>query len=508
MTAARASSKHCSPSSQTAPRVGCQEPTFHFALPYGRTNADVATAISETILGLSPDRWQVDVMRDWLAMSEQGKYVHRRALLEVPRQNGKTLLVELRIHYGVLFAGEKILYTAHDYSTVTQLFDRMRVWYGESANDKDAKYPDLNAMVARVRKATGKEAIFFRNGAAIYFSTRTKSSKRGYTVDVIIADESQELQDVQLKAILSTASAAPLKNPQYIFLGTPPGPESSGDVFAHTCADVRVLGGEDVCMSEWGVYEIPAKRDEMRSFVSDRDLWYRTNPALGRRIEESTVVTELATYTDPLSFAQERLGYFLPIDKAKAAIPKKEWDACLARDPEVDGTTSYGVKFSPDGSTGCICAAIKPKEGPVYIQVAMFESMEEGVSSFRDWLVERKDKCAQVAVDGMANAQTLLDMLKESSFPKKAMVKPSSQDVAAACSSLANAVRERAVSHSGQPGLDASVTGCSKRAIGSGGGWGFAGSETADATPAEAAALAYWSAITTKRVPGRRLRIG
>lgn len=505
MSRGQESSASCSQGSPTA-RRGCQDPTFHFALPYERTNSDVALAIAETI-GVRADPWQSSVMDDWLAVNGGGRYTHRRNLLEVPRQNGKTLLVELRIHYGVLFAGEKILYTAHDYSTVTQLFDRMRDWYGDQARDPDAKWPELNARVSRVRKATGKEAIFFKNGAAVYFSTRTKSAKRGFTVDVIIADESQELQDVQLKAILSTASSAPLKNPQYIFIGTPPGPESSGDVFAHLCAEVRESGGSDVSMSEWGVYKVPGRRDEMRAFVADEELWWRTNPALGARIDIETVQTELATYSDPLSFAQERLGYFLPAAVETGAIPAGKWEACLGEPPR-GGTTSFGVKFSPDGATGCICAAVKPEAGPVYVQVAKFETMEEGVSSFCDWLVERRDRCAQLVVDGAANAQTLIGMLVEAGFPKRAMVAPSARDVASACAAFSNAVREGSVSHGGQPGLTRSVTKCTKRPIGNGGGWGFQGTAEAEAAPAEAAALAFWAAATTKRKPGRKARVG
>ena len=74
----------------------------------------------------------------------------------------------------------------------------------------------------------------------------------------------------------------------------------------------------------------------------------------------------------------------------------------------------------------------------------------------------------------------------------------------AACSGIANAVRERAVTHYGQPALDASATRTRRRRIGSSGGWGFQSTDEADATLIEAAALAYWAAMTTKRDPRRR----
>jgi len=69
---------------------------------------------------------------------------------------------------------------------------------------------------------------------------------------------------------------------------------------------------------------------------------------------------------------------------------------------------------------------------------------------------------------------------------------------------FANAVRERAVTHYGQPALDASATRTRKRRIGNSGGWGFQSTDEADATLIEAAALARWAAVTTKRDPRRK----
>ena len=192
---------------------GNQNPRIHIAQDYDKSKSDKAIKLSGA-MGIILDDWQVYVLSDWLAVGPGGKWKHIRNGLPCPRQNGKTALLESRINYGALFLGEKILYTAHDYSTVTQLFDRVQYFFGEKKNDESANYPELNARVTSVRRAAGKEAIFFKNGAAIYFSTRTKSSRRGFTVDVVVVDEAQELTDTQLKAIMATASSAPLGNPQ------------------------------------------------------------------------------------------------------------------------------------------------------------------------------------------------------------------------------------------------------------------------------------------------------
>lgn len=473
---------------------GNREPRIHIGQPYDDTDCKKAMRLSSA-MGITLDDWQVDVLNDWLAVGSSGKWLHIRNGLSCPRQNGKTALLESRINFGTLFRGEKILYTAHDYSTVTQLFDRVQHFFGEKKDDPECKYPELNARVSAVRRAAGKEAIFFKNGAGIYFSTRTKSSRRGFTVDVVIVDEAQELTDTQLKAIMATASSAPLKNPQFIFTGTPPGPETSGDVFAHI-RDGALSGEEnDVSWNEWSVESVGDIRDEKR--------WYDTNPSLGIRLDIDVVRAEVSTMND-VSFAQERLGYWLPKYQFTAVIDEKEWAECATDDPAKDGKVTYAVKFSADGATVSLAVALKPKKGPIHVEIIENRSMAGGISWLADWLVDRKSKAATIVVDGLNASLALVEMLRDGGIKGKGSITvPKSGDVVAAASMFLNAVRESEVTHFNQPALNESALMSEKRLIGNNGGWSF-GSKQVDSTLIEAAALAYWSANTTKRNPQRK----
>lgn len=73
-----------------------------------------------------------------------------------------------------------------------------------------------------------------------------------------------------------------------------------------------------------------------------------------------------------------------------------------------------------------------------------------------------------------------------------------------ACSLMLDSVREGRMTHFGQPALDESATKTERRPIGKNGGWGFKSTEKADATLIEAASLALWASMTTKRKPGRK----
>ena len=130
--------------------------------------------------------------------------------------------------------------------------------------------------------------------------------------------------------------------------------------------------------------------------------------------------------------------------------------------------------------------------------------MAGGMAWFVENLTKRKDKAAQIVIDGQGNAQTLNDRLLENGMSSKTIIRPSTGDAIAAYASLANAVNEQQITHYGQPGLDDSATKTKKRRIGTRGGWGFESTDEADATLIESACLAYWGAMTTKRKPGRK----
>lgn len=497
-------SRACRPSSTPS---GNQAPTFRLALPYDRTQGGAVADLMGG-LGVRLFPWQRAVMDDWMAVADGGRYVHRRCVLEVPRQNGKTALVEGRIIAGAAAKGESFLYTAHDYSTVAKLFDRLRHFFGDTANDPEAAYPDLNRMVRSVRKAIGKEAVFLKNGAAIYLSTRTKNAKRGYTVDVVIVDEAQALVDEQSKAIMSTSTAAPLGNPQFVFLGTPPGPEFPNSVFGAMRA--RARAGEDagdLAFSEWSVDEV--------GDVDDRARWRRVNPTMGYLIDEDTLATLRTIFTEDLSFAQECLGYWLPAGRAvERVLPEADWSAARREPPapEASDVECLAVKFSPDGSAGAVAAAVRQADGSVFAEIpgdwAVFDATE-GIPAAASWLAARGRTAAQIVVDGKAHSADMADRLRTARVPGPCIVEPAPGDVAAACSMLAAGIAEGTVAHGGQPGLDAAVALAEKRPIGAAGGFGFRceGDPAAEAA-CEALALAAWAARTTKRNPRRKARVG
>lgn len=432
------------------------------------------------------DPWQSDIMDDWLGRTPSGKWAAPTAGGSVPRQNGKSLLVQGRAEAGMLMFNETVIYTAHLQKTATETFEEMRDFF---------EHPKLRRYVAEIKTALGREQIVLKSGARIKFLARTRNGGRGQHGDLLIFDEAQELDETAQGSFLPAISAS--LNPQTVYVGTPPGPDAVGTVFRNLRQ--RALDGE-AKRAAWFEFSVPEIGD-----VTDPKRWAATNPALGRRIQFSTIEGE-AEQLDPDTFARERLGWWSPVaaENLDYAIDRRAWEACASVDEKPEGKTAYGVKFAADGSAVCLCGAVIPKEGPARVSLIEMQPSGRGLVWLVDWLSARYDRASCVVIDGRNGVDVLVERIKGVWRAKNAVIRPGVKDVLAAVGLFTNAVNEGVLTwYKPQEALNESAVTAVKRPIG--GGYGFGGENS---LPVEACALALWGAKTSKRDPTRKMRIG
>lgn len=470
---------------------GRQEPRVRLEPERAYSDGEDA-AVLASAYGLTPDPWQRMILDAWLGRDDRDRYTATRCGVLVPRQNGKNALIEIRELYGAAIQGEKILHTAHEVKTARKAFLRVASFF-----ENERQYPELAALVVAIRKTNGQEAITLKNGGSIEFSARSKGAARGFTVDVVICDESSFLTDEQLESLMPTMAAAPLGNPQLIVVGTPPNHNQDAPVFGRMRKDGQK--GEDPKLS-WHEWSIP----DMAVDLSNPQTWADCNPALGIRLKFEQVEDEYKTMS-PEGFAQERLCFWLDVAAAAKAIDADKWAECATDAPPGEEDTTkiaYGVKFSADGALASLAVAAK-SEDSVHVELIEHRSMREGVGWLSSWLVPRLKKTAStVVVDGLHWQGRLVEQLKADGLKAKgAVTVPKADDVVTAASGLVDAVANVAITHFDQPALNESALGADKRTIGTKGGWGFGGE---DSTPVEAAALALWGVKTSRRNPRRK----
>ena len=432
------------------------------------------------------DPWQSLVLCDWMAVGLNGKWICRTCGGSVPRQNGKTGLVEARAEAGMLMYNEQVIYTAHLQKTATETFEEMASFFDT---------PKLRRYVKDIKTALGREQIILNSGARVKFLARTRNGGRGQHGDLLIFDEAQELSiDAQASFIPAISASA---NPQTIYAGTPPDPNSDGSVF-RGIRD-KALGGKTTSTA-WFEYSVPEIGD-----VTNRDRWAETNPALGRRIMQTTIEGELEQMPAD-TFARERLGWWTPVVKHELdyAIDKDAWEACKSELPKPEGKTAYGVKFSADGAAVALCGAVIPESGPARISLIEQRPTGHGIGWLADWLNERYSKACCVVIDGRNGVDVLVERIQGTWKMKGSVIRPSTKDMIAATGTLVNALNEKSVTwfHLQEALNDSAITSV-KRPMG--GGWGFGGD---NAIPIEAASLALWGAMNSKRNPEKKMRIG
>ena len=465
--------------------MGSQEPSERVAPDYTASDGlDAAKLVR--IGGTVLDPWQSDILDDWLGRTPAGKWAAPSAGGSVPRQNGKSLLIQARSEAGMLLYNEQVVYTAHLQKTATETFEEMRDFF---------EGPKLRRHVAEIKTAIGREQIILKSGARIKFLARTRNGGRGQHGDLLIFDEAQELDETAQGSFLPAISAS--LNPQTIYVGTPPGPDAVGTVFR--ALRKRALDGE-AKKAAWFEFSVPEIGD-----VKDPERWAAANPALGRRIQFSTIEGE-AEQLDPDTFARERLGWWSPeiTEHLDYAIDRKAWEACASEDEKPEGKTAYGVKFSADGSTVCLCGAVIPKESPARVSLLEMRPSGQGLTWLADWLNDRYGKASCVVIDGRNGVDVLVERIKDVWRAKNSVIRPAARDVIAAVSGFTNGISEGTLTwYKPQTVLNESAITAVKRPIA--GGFGFGGDNS---LPVEACALALWGAKTSRRDPTRKMKIG
>lgn len=468
--------------------MGNQEPTVKVCPEYLKSDGLIAAKLLR-VGGLILDPWQNESLDDWMALNPSGKWTCKTCGLSIPRQNGKTGLLQGRAEAGMIKYQEKVVYTAHLQKTATETFEEMAVFFD---SEKLRKY------VKDIKTALGREQIILKNGARVKFLARTRNGGRGQHGDLLIFDEAQELDADQQASFLPAISAS--LNPQTIYAGTPPDPNAVGDVFKKIRS--KAISGETKTAS-WIEFSV----DEIGD-VHKVERWAATNPALGRRILLTTIEGE-CEQMDPDTFARERLGWWAP-EKVHEDIPtvisEEDWEACASYEPKPEGKTAYGVKFSADGTEVVLCGAVVPKDGPARITLIDRKPTGYGTQWLANWLNERYKKASCVVIDGRNGVDVLVDKISDTWKYKGSIVRPGAKDAIAAVSCLMDGINEQTLTwYAPQEDLKNSAITSTKRKIGSAGGWGFGGE---DSTPIEACALALWGAKNTKRDPYRIMRIG
>ena len=436
-------------------------PLFHSSI------GDDAVAFS-ALCGLYLDDWQQEIVKGLCSFREDDLFSARRALLLIPRQQGKNICLEARELAGLFLLKEKIMgHTAHEYRTAVSSFRRLREHIERGG---DALPVPLSSI--RFRENTTETSITIpcikkgnrtvRESSFLQFCARTPGALRGLTVEFLVVDEAYHYTSEQASALEFTQNQS--KNPQLVVTSSTGFPES-----------LELLALRDVALSgEMDSLLFCEFKSDDGSDPGDREQWYRALPGLrtGRqRIEEIEAhyakAKALGDFTD---FNREVRGLWATNDIG-SLIPKALWDS-LRYPPEhkvsIPPKFAFAVDVDPNSEGASIYAVGQDPDGFFFMWQA---AHDDGVNWVADWLKiqqEQRPGHYVTVIDGYAPVGQLKPQFEDRGVE---YVELTSSQCMQACLQFESFARDNRLRHGNDPLLDEAVSNGVKRNVGSKGGW-------------------------------------
>lgn len=459
-----------------------QRPRIELVPVFVRSVGDDAIELARSC-GIVLDEWQEWVVRAMLGLRADGLFAAKRVGLNIPRQNGKGVLLEVRELAGIFLLGERLInHSAHVQDTSSDHQRRLM-----EAMEEGGLHSQLKAQGGYMKK-NGAESFNFLSGQQIRFRTRSKGAGRGFAGDCVVFDEAMFLPDVAMNALVPTLSTK--KNPQIVFAGSAVDQEvmEHGVVWAKVREDAIKGEDEQLAYFEWSApYDSP---DDVPGEL-DLERVLKSNPALDIRISREYVAMEHKALT-PRGFAVERegVGDWPRTDGVEQTVlPVEAWQALEDPGSEVLDPVVFAFDVGPD-RYAAVAVAGKRSDGLWHVEIA---AHRRGTSWLPGWLVERsaRHEPAEIVCDGYGPVASVLARVEDEDVVVRTIT---AAEHAQACGRLVDAIAERTLRHLGQEELLAAVKGAKPRPLGDAFAWSRKNSSV-DICPLVAATLALSAAM-------------
>lgn len=459
--------------------------------------------------GLTLDDWQAYVIGGLFDVGPDQTWAATEFGALVSRQNGKgEFLVGYDLAHLFLFPRldnrrKTILHTAHEMKTAIDGFQRL-VGVIE-AN------PKLMARVENIYTANGQEGIVLKKRPGqqladrIRFIARSKSSGRGFTADVLVYDEAQELSLQAQRALTYTQSQ--IANRQELFTGTVP---EEGVNDSEVWQGVRDRGrskrGRRTGWMEWTPEgsEDPEIADSID--FGDPQVWCDSNPSLGIRMPLQSVVDqyERAMETDPDGFARERLSIWpnpRPAVEAKLSdLDMGQWRSHVDPEASVRGDGAViSLALGRGGGFATIGKAIRIDADHIAVE-------HHKTAAQTRWVAEELGKLkaelgnALIVVDPK-NAAPVLSSLDQAGIKYLSM---NLDEIAAAHSLFIEYVNAGLVPHRDQDEVTKSLALATTRPLGRAGSTWEPSDPRKPISQAQAVTWALWGVLKSEATPKKK----
>lgn len=445
------------------------------------------------------DVWQDGLGQVALGIREDGTWAATVGgiTLSIPRQVAKTFIVmRIVVALCTLFPNLTALWTAHRLRTTTFTFKNFKSMVLRPSVRSYLR-TGMNEGTA-IRDANGEQEIPFKNGSRILFGAREQGFGRGFDkVDIVVFDEAQILTLKALEDMVPATNQAQLEFGALLFyMGTPPRPTDSGEVFKERRrealtfkADAPAFGppvvGEDALYVECSA--------DADADPEDQAQWSKANPSFPHRTPLQSLLRMRKNLPDAESWMREGLGVWDADDLQEGPISVARFGALTdGTSLATDESLTLGLDAPLDRKSACFSVYGRRADNLRHV-------------SIRHWLAPHQ------LGELVATAKALCDGHKvKLNIPPKSPalawrddlvaagvevveVKPAA--FAEAQQVIEQAVAEGSLRHRGQPAMNTAVAGLAARVAGDQSPWSRR-SSSSNVAPLFAAAAAVAGAAS------------
>lgn len=396
--------------------------------------------------------WQELLAMESLKYKADNRWAHPLVGIMLPRQQGKSTFMALRILFGIYRLGEKMhLATAHKLTTSAEIFFKV----GQMIDDSHV----LQENFLKKFESKGSQEIRFKNGAR-YLIRAGNSAARGIAgPDVIHIDELREFDTEDVWSSMRFTQMSN-KNPQAYFYSNA---GHTGSVLLLKFRE-RGLAAASGADDSIGWFEWSA---EPGAPIDDKEAWYQSNPSLGHTVHEDNIKDSLSDRED--IFRTEILCQF--VSMINPVISEAEWKKCKDDSYKLDKDkdTWMAIDLSPDRKHASLVAGQRI-DGDKFM-VALLQTWfnpvaiddKQMANDVAPWV--RKFPVNYVAYS-KSTAGSVAARLAPAGIP---VYEINAQDYQQSCDEFVSAVSSARIVHEGQEELDKQVLSAVKLQRGDGG---------------------------------------
>jgi phage terminase large subunit-like protein len=424
-------------------------------------------------LGLELFPWQEFFLIHSLELLEDGSLRFKKVLLLLPRQNGKSFIVSVRLLWRLFMEpGTQTLGSAHKLEAAEEIWALALGMVRRS---------ELSADIAQTSNVNGNK--FFRTVDDSRWKVQATNDDggRSLTIDDLFFDELRQHRDYTAWAAMTGTMVA---RPNSQLLCASNAGEAKSEVLKiERDGALKAISECDV-NSEVGLFEWSA-RDDRR--IDDVDGWYEANPSLGWTITERSIRSQMSAPEN--KFRTEHLCQWVTV-AAESPFGDGVWES--RHDPESGIAAGSQIVLSVDVSANremsYFAVSGWREDGKAHIEVIAQRAGTE-------WVVPTLvHKFAGIGAQSIviqgkgAPASALIEHLRSAGLP---VMECGGADLGAATGVFYDGIRNGQVFHLSQPVLDAAAATAVTKQLGD--VFVFNRSKSPmDVAPLIAAEQAYW----------------